>query len=166
MPNQSIEVKKQYIRQLEAIIKDYDHPSSWYDDILDIWRLIAKYECIEYLRYLADERDFNIEKIGDKTHSIFENLLEDYSIGQIFNITWQAVRDTTDYIVKERISRSHGKNMFIGRIQQKADKARAEGWEIRNSRRDFNCPQTVLSLVFFNTFMGLGDKCLERVIPA
>lgn len=107
------------------------------------------------------ERRFTIEPIGSKTHLIFENLLEYFSVGQIFNLSWQAVRDTTDYIAKNGIRHLQSENIFISAIQRKADKARAEGWEIKNSRRDFNCPQTILSSVFFNTFLKKGEKYLE-----
>ncbi len=112
---------------------------------------------------MFEERGFNIEEIGSKTHLIFENLLEHFSVGQIFNLSWQAVRDTTDYMHKKGIRQLNSGNIFIGAIQRKADKVRAEGWEIKNSRRDFNCPQTVLSSVFFNTLLKKGEKYLENV---
>ena len=41
--------------------------------------------------------------------------------------------------MKERLPKYHAKNSFIGAFRRKADKARSEGWTVRNSRRDFNC---------------------------
>ncbi len=55
--------------------------------------------------------------------------------------------------------------MFIGSIQRKADKAIAEGWTIKNARRDFYLPQTIISSTFFNTFLELGNEYYENVMP-
>ena len=104
------------------------------------------------------QRNFDLPEVGEKTHATFDNLLDHFSPAQAFNITWQSVRDTTDYIVRENLPKYRAKNMFIGAVQRKADKYRAEGWEARNSRRDFNCPQTVLSSTFFDTFVRVGEK--------
>lgn len=120
----------------------------------------------EYFTYSLAERGYELETFGEKTHTVFDELLLHFSIGQVFNLTWQAVRDTTDYIVKERLPKYHAKNTFIGAVQRKADKARAEGWTVRNSRRDFNCPQTVVSSVFFDVFARLGGSAIEMVAPA
>ena len=76
-----------------------------------------------------------------------------------------AVRDTVDYIARNNISRNRGKNIFIGAIQRKADKAKAEGWELKHFGRDLNCPQTSVSSTFFNLFLELEDSAFETVPP-
>lgn len=159
------EEKRQYLKDVQSLVKSDEWPAHWEKDISKIWHKIAKYECLEYFLYLLEQRDFNLEKIGEKTHATFDNLLEDFPVSKIFNLSWMAVRDTTDYIVRENIPRFQSKNIFIGAIQRKADRARAEGWEIRNSRRDYNCPQTVISSTFFNLFLGIGDKAFETIPP-
>ena len=82
----------------------------------------------------------------------FINLLKNFSVGQIFNLSWRAVSQTNDYISAEGINYTHGRNMFIGSIQRKADKAIAEGWTTTNGRRDFNLPQTIISSTFLIHF--------------
>lgn len=165
LPNLSLPAKKDYIKKLEKVIKADEHPDSWLPDINSLWEKIAKYECIEYLLYSAAKRDLPIEKVGEKTHSIFENVLEDYSIGQVFNLIFQSAMSTNDYAIRENVPKYMAKNMFIGNIQRKADKAKAEGWKIKNSRRDFNCPQSVISETFFHSFMGIGSSILEVAKP-
>lgn len=122
-------------------------------------------ECIEHYDYQLRKRSFEFGKFGDKTHSTFERLLTKFSVGQIFNLTWQSVRDTNDYILTEGIPSYQGKNMFVGAIQRKGDKAIAEGWTIKPSRRDYNCPQTVVSSTFFDLFLGRGQKYMEDIPP-
>ena len=165
LPGQLTHGKREFLSLLERLVRDGPWPESWRDQFNALWHEIAKAECLEYFTYLLAERGYELETLGEKTHVVFDELLLHFSIGQVFNLTWQAVRDTTDYIVKERIPKYHAKNSFIGSVQRKADKARAEGWTVRNSRRDFNCPQTVVSSVFFDLFAQVGSA-LEIVGPA
>ncbi len=165
LPSKTLNDKKDYMKSLEKVVKSGDWPAEWQKDVSVLWLKITKYECIEYLLYSAEKRNLPIEKIGEKTHSIFENVLESYSVGQVFNLIFQSAMSTNDYAVRENIPRYRAKNMFIGSIQRKADKAEAEGWTVKNSRRDFNCPQTVVSTTFFDTLLGLGGKSLESVLP-
>lgn len=165
LPSLTIDEKKKFIKELEKIVGGDSHPVEWRKDIISLWMKIAKFECIEYLIYSANQRNIPLDKIGQKTHSIFETVLESYSIGQVFNFIFQSAMSTNDYAIRENIPKYKAKNMFIGSIQRKADKAKAEGWTIKNSRRDFNCPQSVVSATFFDTFMGLGSAVLETNMP-
>ncbi|PHS21384.1 MAG: hypothetical protein COA84_15875 [Robiginitomaculum sp.] len=161
MPTMTTGEKRQYLREVENTAKEGPWPDSWNKKVDILWHLIAKYECFEYYDYLLNQRGFEFDKIGPKTHEVFENLLTKFSVSQIFNLTWQAVRDITDYSVKEDLPKYRTKNMFIGAIQRKADKYQAEGWELRHSRRDFNRPQTVLSSTFFDVFLEFGQAAFE-----
>lgn len=165
LPSLDVEGKREYLKELQSTVKSNEWPEEWHSDVSKLWHQIAKYECLEYFLYLLDQRDFKLDKIGEKTHTTFEDILESFSVSRIYNLSWMAVRDTTDYIVRENISSWHGKNIFIGAIQRKAERARAEGWELRHSRRDYNCPQTVVSSTFFNLFLNIGDKAFETVAP-
>lgn len=165
LPGSSNEQKRKFLGDLESLVQNGEWPETWHADCDALWRLICKEECIEYFLYLLEQRDFELEEIGPKTHNVFEGMLKAFSVAQVYNLTWQAVRDTTDYIVKTNLPRYHAKNTFIGAVQRKADKFVAEGWEVRASRRDFNRPQTVLSSTFFDVFLGLGGQAFEMVPP-
>lgn len=164
LPNMNINEKCTYLNSIRKIIEDSENSSYWNeDDIASTWKQIVKYECIEYFIYLLAQRNFDINEIGEKTHLIFDNLLENFSVGQIFNLSWQAVRDTTDYIYSKNINYCRGRNTFIGAIQRKADKALAEQWEVKGSRRDYACPRSVLSSIFFDSFLRLGEGYIQSI---
>lgn len=162
MPGIDPELKKEFVAELEHIARDGPWPDHWRYATFEFWHTIAKAECFQYYQMLLEQRSYEAE-FGPKTHAVFENLLESFSIGQAFNLTWQAVRDTSDHIAKTRPPKSHAKNFFIGAVQRKADKHRAEGWIPSHGRRDFNCPQTVVSSVYFDLFTGVGVKALETL---
>ena len=165
LPGLDVENKRDYLKELETIANWDVSFESWRSEIPKLWNQIAKYECLEFFIYLLADRGYRLDKIGEKTHTTFENLLEDFSVSRINYLSWIAVKDTTDYIVRKKISKGHGKNIFIGAIQRKADKAKAEGWEVRHFRRNSNCPQTAVSSTFFDHFLGLGDRVFETVPP-
>lgn len=165
LPGVALEKKQELLSDLHNLASDGDWAESQQQGISFLWGQITKFECIEYYLYLLEQRGFELENIGPKTHAVFEGLLERFSVAQIYNLTLQAVRDTTDYIVRENLPSYRAKNSFIGAVQRKADKYIAEGWTLRSSRRDFNCPQTVLSSTFFDTFLRLGAKTFEQVRP-
>lgn len=165
LPEVEIEKKKKFLANLEHRVREGDWEDEWNGSRILFWHELAKHECLEYFDFLLRQRHYEVENFGEKTHATFENLLNSFSAAQIFNLTWQSVRDTTDYIVKEKLPKYHGKNLFIGAVQRKADKALAEGWDVRGSRRDFNCPQTVVSSTFFDLFLGIGQRGFEAVPP-
>jgi hypothetical protein len=158
LPGLNICEKQNFFRTLKKLTVTQEYPKAWDEQIPALWRQITKHECFEYYLYLIEQRNFDLPEIGEKTHIIFDNALNHFSPAQVFNITWQAIRDTTDYIVKEKKPKYIEKNMFIGTIQRKVDRHIAQGWEVHKARRDFKCPRTALSSTFFDGFLRIGDR--------
>tara|TARA_R110001592_G_scaffold341396_1_gene630357 strand:- start:1083 stop:2255 length:1173 start_codon:yes stop_codon:yes gene_type:complete len=152
-----------YLNKLENLVRNGPWPKDWGKDVLLLWRQISKYECFEYYLHMLSQRGYDLDEIGPKTHKVFETMLERFAVSQVFNLSWQAIRDTTDYIVKENLPTYRAKNSFIGSIERKADKAIANGWEVRHSRRDFDCPQSVISSTFSDVVLELGYVAFEMV---
>lgn len=162
LPGIGLETKKAFIAELERVARDGPWPEHWQTEAFDFWFEIAKAECFEYYSLLLSERRFEAT-FGDKTHAVFDNLLQTFSIGQVFNLTFQAVKNTTDYIYKNKLPVNHAKNCFISAIQRAGDKHRAEGWNTTAYKRNFDCPQSVVSAVYFDLFLGVGGKALETL---
>ncbi|MCE3255725.1 MAG: hypothetical protein K0R25_1219 [Rickettsiaceae bacterium] len=164
LPGMDSEEKKYYIKSLEELAENENGMSRWGDEIPILWRLINKYEAIEYFLYQLGLRGF-APKIGDKTHTVIENLLEHHSIGQIFNLIWQAAKDVVDYAQRNKTIKPIAANMFIGSLQNRSDRAVANKWQIKCSRRDFDCPQSAMSSTFFDVILGIGESAIERKPP-
>jgi hypothetical protein len=165
LPLLSTQEKKQYINGLEKMIESRNWPEHWLAESNKCWYNIALHEWIEYVTYLLKSRDFDIEEVGDKTCAAFESLIKKYSVAQIFNLSWQSIRDSVDFLARNRIPRSQVTNIFTSTLLRKADHYLAEGWIVKDSRRDFNCAQSTVSATFFNLFLGLGDSALSTRIP-
>jgi hypothetical protein len=165
LPGMSADAKRQFVFRLEQLVRNGPWPDGWATETDVLWRTIAKAECFEYYTLMLDQRGFEAE-IGPKTHAVFDDLLTKFSIGQIFYMTWSTARNTTDFIVKEGTPKYIAKNFFIGAIQRMADRAIAEKWDLRHSRRDYARPQSYVSAVFFDAFIKVGDISLSTVVPS
>lgn len=165
LPGLDVTDKRQFMLKLTSAI-DSDWPDAWKSELPRLWRDIIKAEAFEYFFHMLVQRGYQLENIGEKTHTAFDLLIERFPLSKMCNLIWQAVRDTTDYNVKNSVPTYRAKNNFVGAIQRKAEKYIAEGWDLKDSRRDFGCPQTWISSTFFDTFIKVGERGFTSMPPA
>lgn len=161
----SIQEKKAYIAELEEIIASGSWPEHWRTASNKLWHSIALHECLEYLIYLLESRHFSITGIGEKTIATLETMLKSFSIAQIFNLSWQSIRDTVDFLKLKGIPHTQAPNVFTSTLLRKVDRTLAQGWIVKDSRRDYNCSQSVVSATMFNLFLKLGDAAFTTRVP-
>ena len=153
-----------FMESLEDIIKSDKWPDQWSDKAEGLYRKIALHECYQYLRVVLDDHGFDL-KIGKKTELVLTNLLKNFSIAQAYNFIWKATRDAASFYMRKRASKRHAANIVPGAIQRMAERALAEGWNIKPYRRDFRAPQSILSQVLFNTALKIGERSFADVPP-
>lgn len=142
----------EFITELQSIVKTGNWPLDWYPDIEDLWCFISLHECLQILEYQADQHDL-VAPSGEKTRLLFQDLLTDFSVAQIQNFIWRAVKDAVAYKVREKINRTHAGNSIITYCRNYAEKARLKKWEIKPFGRDHSCPRTAISDVLHNLFL-------------
>lgn len=137
-------------------------PSHWLMAVKDLWLEIALEECREYFRHVAEER--GLPEAGEKsTEAMLKYLLQDYSVAQCYRIIWGGAQRAADFLVRKQCSRKHAANYMIGECQRWADRARAEKWEVKHYKRNFNLPRSSLSYVFFDLFLKIGEVGFDSV---
>jgi len=151
-----LDQKKKTIQAVETILKSSEWPDEWQNQRQTLWKKVALEECLAYLNVCMTEHKFSFNP-GDKTYLVLDSALEDFSIAQVYNLVWAATRDAAAYQVREGVSRNHAANMVIGSIQRKAERALAEGWQVKAYRRDFRCPQSAVTSVLFNLVLQIGE---------
>jgi hypothetical protein len=145
------------IEELETVFRNGDWPESWRSEWQALWKKIALQECLQYLEVGLNEHGLSLNP-GEKTYLIFNGALEQYSIAQVYNMIWRAVRDAAAFYVRERVPKQHAANTVVGSIQRQADRAKAEGWDLKPYRRDRRCQESMISQVLFNTVLQIGEK--------
>ena len=156
-----VEKTQAAISNLEKAFRTHEWPASWHLDWLPLCKKIALYECLEYLKLVLEDHSLPFNP-GEKTKTVISNLLENYSVGQIYNLIWGAGRDAAAFYMREKVPKTHAANTVVGALQRKGDHARAEGWELKIYRRDRRCPQSMISHVFFDRVLQIGDRGFDH----
>lgn len=125
-------------------------------EALKIWREIALEECLEYLTYQINKVRFQFNP-GEKTTTVFKDLLEYFSVSQVYGIIFKSIANTTRYYQEANISKKHAANLVIGNCQRYGEKAIIEKWELTKYHRDYEIPQSIISEFFFNRITKIGD---------
>lgn len=135
-------------------------PAHWHEEVFPAWKQMALWECLEYLDFTLAEHRLEINP-GEKTLEMFAHLLERYSVSQIYSFIWRASKDAAAFYMRERVTKTHAANTVVGTIQRMAERAEAEGWEVKGYRRDFRLPQSLMSEVLYNAVMKIGSEGFE-----
>lgn len=164
LPGLSSVEKKLYLADADREFKTFQVDAELNRKVRALWHDIVKDEAFEYYERKLNEIHYSVDKIGEKTHGVFDSLVMNFSLSEIYHIIFVTIRNTNHYITQQRIPKYQGKNMFVGGLERNAQKYRAEGW-LTKYRRDFGCPQSTLSSVFFDFFLGRGGAYFDRVAP-
>lgn len=145
---------------IKNILSKIINPKSFSDadkeDALNIWKEIALEECIEYFEYQMKSVRFYFN-IGEKTIAIFKDLLENFSVSQIYGIIYKSVANATKYYQESSVSKKQAANSVIGGCQRYAERAMINNWELAKYSRIKELPQSMISEFFFDRVIGVGS---------
>ncbi len=130
--------------------------------MLPLWLEFALEEVFLYLTLRLREHQLE-PRVGEKTKRVFTDLLNDFSISQIYNFIWGSVTSTVAYQVRKGLNRRHTANLIPGSCQNRAEKAKCENWVIKEYRRDVSVPMSTRVSLFSNVATELGDSFFIRV---
>ena len=151
-----------WIRQIEELFRDREWFNSWEDEVVDLWRDVSLQECLSYLKLALDDHKLPFTP-GEKTIHMFQEVLEHYSVSQIYSFIWRAAKDAAAFYTREQVAKSHAANTVVGAIQRAAERAHANGWDVNHYGRDRRLPESILSQVLFNRVLQVGDEGFNSV---
>lgn len=132
-------------------------------ETLHLWKEIAIGECISYLQYRLGKIGFDFSP-GPKTHMVFQKLLENFSVSQIYYIIWCKVNDASRWYLEGNVSRPQAANSVIGACLRYGETAVFYERELPQYHRPANCPQGILTQYFYNNILKLGQEA-DNVCP-
>lgn len=127
------------------------------EDAYSLWKKIALEECLEYLLFSMNKVKFSFSP-GKKTILLFNNLLDSFSVSEIYSIIYSSINSSSRYYLEGNISKKHAANSVISRCQTIADKILLGNWDSRHYGRLSSLPQSPISEFFFNSILKIGDK--------
>ena len=151
---------KDNISSLQSMIGEIVCMPEFFDtyslEIKQLCEEVALQECLAYLEYQLIVRHFAFSPSA-KTKEVFNKLLQKYSVAQMYNFIYRACRYASDEYQKRQIPKNQAANLIPGAVQRYGEKAEAEGWEITPYKRNFDLPQSELSVVLYDVILGKPD---------
>lgn len=158
----SAQENREAIRELEDIFREMDWPDSWIEESKTLWREVAIHEGIEYLDHKLSQHKLPFDP-GERAYGTMENLVQDFSVAQIYNIVWKKAKDAAAWRARTYAPKENATKYAVKAIQGYADKVRSENWNISPYNRDWDCPESMLSKVLYDTVLQIDGF---REVPA
>lgn len=148
---------------IEYLLMPRIDPDAYETELITIWKTIAVEECKSYLHYSLNYVDFPYN-IGDKAQVIFESILNNFSTAQIFGL----INRCLGYAAKEfqggKLSRISAGPYMMGVLQNQADRAINNGWNLTKYYRPRELPESQLSKFFFNRMLDIEELGFNNLI--
>lgn len=120
-----------------------------------MWKKISYFECLQYLLFQMKKVRYNFNP-GKKTELVLEQLLESFSVAQIYNIIFRAIANSTSRYQSGDITKIHAQNSVISSCEFQGQRAKAEKWDLKGYGRIRELPETHISKTLFNSIMGIS----------
>jgi hypothetical protein len=150
------------LKMIDSLINPAQQNGNNSEEVCALWKKIALNECIEYLLIKMNDSGFDFNP-GEKTYSVFENLLTYFSTSQIYKVIWSSIKSSVNFLKKENISKNRAANSVITNCDNYGKKAIEEKWHVPAFDREKKIPQTALSKHFYDKILGIGDKGFHQV---
>lgn len=155
LPNVPAEERLPFIRQVDDRVRRREY-KAWRDEWPSLWRKIAAAECVQFLIHSLERYDYSYAP-DPQAAELFGDLVDNYSVAQVFKLTDKATKDFVDFARRQRWPMRPGR--VVEKIRSNEAYYRSQGWEIFSfQKRPPYPPQSVLSRIFFDTVLGIGDN--------
>lgn len=145
----------------EELIKKLTYPSGELimndkEIAYQLWRKVAYDEVLGYLLHQMNRVGYYYEP-GDRTRMVFERLLDNFSVAQIYGIIYRNISYSTHRFQAGEITRKHAENSIIASCEGYGERAVANGWQIGHYNRIRELPESIISSVLFTSIMEIGE---------
>lgn len=154
-----VDDKMSYNEIIDSLINlkvEYNIENS--NHLYGLWNFVALNESIEYLQHSIEKANFGEFQPGEKTISILKELLNNFSVAEIYYIIYHSITKSIKYYHENNITIQHARNTVITNIQNYGERIIANNWEITKYRRSYECKQSILSQFLFNRILEIGEE--------
>jgi hypothetical protein len=144
------------ISELNRVFREGPWPDPWTRQYRELWEELALAQAAAYLDMKLGEHHLDMKQ-GDGTRAALADALATFSLGQVFNFIYRAAKDSAAYYQRGGVNKRQAANSTVGRITAAADRARANGWEIKSFGMPWNLPWSAIAETFFGKVMWQAD---------
>ncbi|HYR09060.1 MAG TPA: hypothetical protein VEQ60_14860 [Longimicrobium sp.] len=125
---------------------------------LQLCRSVLLQECFQYLEFAVAEHPRLSFYPGRETRELFETLLVDLSVGQIYRLIWSSAKNAVAYAEKQGLAPRHAGSTIITRMRNRADHLLSDGRPIEAYQRNWRVPRSRLHEVLFDVLFPVGAE--------
>lgn len=144
------------LRELNRTFREGPWPEAWFGQWRELWDELSLSYASTYLGMKLGEHHLEMKQ-GDGTRAALADALATFTLGQVFNFIYRAAKDSAAYFQRGGVNKRQAANSTVGRISASADRARANGWEIKSFGKPWNLPLSAIGETFFGKVMWQAD---------
>ena len=88
---------------------------------------------------------------------MFQQLIESFSVAQVYYIIWCKVNDASRWYLEGGVSKPRAANSVIGSCLNYGQNAVFYKRDLPQYRRPIECPRSILTQVFYNKVLKMGS---------
>jgi hypothetical protein len=157
LPGVAAESRFRLFGRLHEIFAARDWPPSWANEWAPLWRRIAVEECVQFLSHLLRKNRLDFTP-GAKTRDFLTGVIDEYSAAQVHYLLWKVTEKAAADLWRGRVTEEQAAERLIHSIEARLETSRSRGWEVYSFERSAYCPRSLVSKVFFDTVLGIGEK--------
>lgn len=149
------------VREIVETAESPDWPERWIQDVPNLWHSLAAAECWEFCALSMRKRGLPMPG-SVALRELIDGLLRHFSVSHCCQVLWSGAARATDSMARRNLTRQHAANYMIGACQRMADRARAEGWDLKGFNRNYELSRSEMSHVLHDVFLQHGEDGFFR----
>jgi hypothetical protein len=133
-------------------------------EILPLLLEIRLHEAIEYMYETLRQFHMRLFLCDPRYIQLFLQILKTYSLGQVFNFIYTAIRDQAAYMQRDSGTYVPLENYIYKKIVDRYERAESEGWTIIHFNRAWGWQQSELSKLVCGRLLDINDSIIHEVI--
>ncbi len=121
-----------------------------------LWKKIVLDEACELLEFQMNDSGFKLTQ-GEMVNEIFSELMEEYSLGQIYHLIYSSVNSACKFYSKKG-NRSYAANTVIHNCRNSGVRYKSNDWTLKPYNRPYTCKQSELSKYYFDSVLKIGEN--------
>lgn len=136
--------------------------------LFNFWRDLLLEDALDYLKYRYKEVNLIAgvgKNPGVKTKSLLAELLERFTLGQVYYFIYSGTKDAAAYYQTNRVSKTQAANSAITTIERRAQRAEQYDWNISEYDRPWEMPDYGVSYILYHEILKLPNGS-KSTIPS
>lgn len=136
--------------------------------LYDFWKELLLEDALDYLKYRYEQVNLAAgagRNPGLKTKGLLKELLEKFTLGQVYYFIYSGTKDAAAYYQTERVPKAQAANSAITTMERRAQKAEQYNWDISEYDRPWEMSDYSVSHILYHEILKLPNGA-KSTIPS